>query len=49
VRHLDHLGGRRRRQPGQGLIVENKNTPGFSVEKMQNKIALKWSRTVRSR
>src|SRR5262249_10527551 len=25
----------------QGFIVENKTTPGFSVEKMQNKIALK--------
>src|SRR5499427_39512 len=25
----------------KGFIVENKNTPGFSVEKMQNKIALK--------
>src|SRR6266849_1526786 len=25
----------------KGFIVENKNTPGFSVEKIQNKIALK--------
>jgi glutaryl-CoA dehydrogenase len=25
----------------KGFIVENKNTPGFSVEKMQNKMALK--------
>jgi glutaryl-CoA dehydrogenase len=25
----------------KGFIVENKNTPGFSVEKMENKIALK--------
>src|SRR5207245_9434432 len=25
----------------KGLIVENKTTPGFSVEKIQNKIALK--------
>src|SRR5262245_66519402 len=25
----------------KGFIVENKSTPGFSVEKMQNKIALK--------
>src|SRR2546426_3892402 len=26
---------------GKGFIVENKTTPGFSVEKIQNKIALK--------
>jgi len=25
----------------QGVIVENKTTPGFKVEKIQNKIALK--------
>jgi len=35
------------RQPGQGLIVENKTTPGFSVEKIEHKIALKVARTAR--
>ena len=41
VRRFDHLGPRPRRQPGKGFIVENKTTPGFSVEKIEHKIALK--------
>jgi len=33
----------------KGFIVENKTTPGFSVEKIEHKIALRSSRTARSR
>ena len=41
VRRLDHLGRDVADNQVKGFIVENKTTPGFSVEKIQNKIALK--------
>ena len=41
VRPLDHLGARHRRQSGQGLHRREQDHAGFSVEKIQNKIALR--------
>ncbi len=41
VRPLDHLARDVADNQVKGFIVENKTTPGFSVEKIQNKIALK--------
>ena len=41
VRHLDHLGARSRRQPGEGLHRREQDDAGFSVEKIEHKIALK--------
>ena len=41
VRPLDHLGRDVADNQVKGFIVENKTTPGFSVEKIHNKIALK--------
>jgi len=41
VRYLDHLGGDVDDNQVKGFIVENKTTPGFSVDKIENKIALK--------
>jgi len=37
MRHLGHLGARRRRHQVKAFIVENKTTPGFSVEKIQTR------------
>ena len=41
VRCLDHLGPDVADNQVKGFIVENKTTPGFSVEKIEHKIALK--------
>jgi len=41
VRCLSHLARDPADNQVKGFIVENKTTPGFSVEKIQNKIALK--------
>jgi len=41
VRHFDHLARDLADNQVKGFIVENKTTPGFSVEKIEHKIALK--------